>query len=125
MQRTQTCARSVEVAKLPKLLDSSPLIEVATSVVRHLRNHGYVAYFAGGCVRDALLGFRPKDIDVSTDARPEEVQRIFARTVPVGAKFGDIRVLQNDWEFLVATFRSDGAYLYERRPERVTFSSPD
>jgi len=73
MQRTQTCARSMEVVRLPKLLDSSPLVEVATSVVRHLRNHGHVAYFAGGCVRDALLGFPPKDIDVATDARPEEV----------------------------------------------------
>src|SRR5260370_7281113 len=96
MQRTQTCARSVEVAKLPKLLDSSPLIEVATSVVRHLRNHGYVAYFAGGCVRDALLGFRPKDIDVATAARPEEVHRIFAPTVPAVAKFRVIPPLHNN-----------------------------
>ena len=125
MQRTQTCARSMEVVRLPKLLDSSPLVEVATSVVRHLRNHGHVAYFAGGCVRDALLGFPPKDIDVATDARPEEVQRIFARTVPVGAKFGVIRVLENEWEFEVATFRSDGAYLDGRRPDTVTFSSPE
>src|ERR1700731_1557858 len=125
MQRTQTCARSMEVVRLPKLLDSSPLVEVATSVVRHLRNHGHVAYFAGGCVRDALLGFPPKDIDVATDARPEEVQRIFARTVPVGAKFGVIRVLESEWEFEVATFRSDGAYLDGRRPESVTFSSPE
>src|SRR5580700_11845237 len=115
MQRTQICARCVEVMKLPKLLDSSPLVQVATSVVRRLRDRGHTAYFAGGCVRDALLGFRPKDIDVATDARPEEVQRIFARTVPVGAKFGVIRVLQNDWEFEVATFRSDGAYLNGRR----------
>jgi tRNA nucleotidyltransferase/poly(A) polymerase len=125
MQRMRTCARSMEVIRLPKLLDSSPLVESATSVVRELRNNGRVAYFAGGCVRDALLGFRPKDIDVATDARPEEVQRIFDRTVPVGAKFGVIRVLQNGWEFEVATFRSDGAYLDGRRPESVTFSSPE
>jgi poly(A) polymerase len=110
---------------LPKLLDPSPLVEAATSVVRDLRSHGHVAYFAGGCVRDALLGFRPKDIDVATDARPEEVQRIFGRTVPVGAKFGVIRVLQNQLEFEVATFRSDGAYLDGRHPESVTFSSPE
>src|SRR6267378_1033826 len=125
MQRTQTCARSMEVVRLPKLLDSSPLVEVATSVVGNLRNHGHVAFFAGGCVRDALLGFPPKDIDVATDARPEEVQQIFARTVPVGAKFGVIRVLENEWEFEVATFRSDGAYLDGRRPDTVTFSSPE
>ena len=110
---------------MPKLLDSSPLVKVATSVVRRLRDHGQVAYFAGGCVRDALLGFRPKDIDVATDARPEKVQELFSRTVPVGAKFGVIRVLENGWEFEVATFRSDGAYLDGRRPETVTFSSAE
>lgn len=110
---------------MPKLLDSSPLVKVATSVVRRLRDHGQVAYFAGGCVRDALLGFRPKDIDVATDARPENVQELFSRTVPVGAKFGVIRVLENGWEFEVATFRSDGAYLDGRRPETVTFSSAE
>ena len=115
----------MEVVRLPKLLDSSPLVKVATSVVRRLRDHGQVAYFAGGCVRDALLGFRPKDIDVATDARPENVQELFSRTVPVGAKFGVIRVLENGWEFEVATFRSDGAYLDGRRPETVTFSSAE
>jgi tRNA nucleotidyltransferase/poly(A) polymerase len=111
--------------KLPKLLDPSPLVQVATSVVRRLRDRGHTAYFAGGCVRDALLGFRPKDIDVATDARPEQVQELFARTVPVGAKFGVIRVLENGWEFEVATFRSDGAYLDGRRPETVIFSSAE
>ncbi len=115
----------MEVVRLPKLLDTSPLVEVATSVVRRLRDRGHLAYFAGGCVRDALLGFRPKDIDVATDARPERVQELFARTVPVGAKFGVIRVLENEWEFEVATFRSDGAYLDGRRPETVTFSSAE
>jgi tRNA nucleotidyltransferase/poly(A) polymerase len=115
----------MEVVRLPKLLNSSPLVEGAISVVRRLHRHGHIAYFAGGCVRDALLGFRPKDIDVATDARPEEVQRIFARTVPVGAKFGVIRVLENECEFEVATFRSDGAYLDGRRPETVNFSSAE
>ncbi|HZC35656.1 MAG TPA: CCA tRNA nucleotidyltransferase [Chthoniobacterales bacterium] len=110
---------------MPKLLNSSPLVEGAISVVRRLHGHGHVAYFAGGCVRDALLGFRPKDIDVATDARPEEVQRLFARTVPVGAKFGVIRVLENEHEFEVATFRSDGNYLDGRRPETVSFSSAE
>jgi tRNA nucleotidyltransferase/poly(A) polymerase len=111
--------------KLPKLLDSSPLVQVATSVVRRLRDRGHTAYFAGGCVRDALLGFRPKDIDVATDAHPAQVQELFARTVPVGAKFGVIRVVENGWEFEVATFRSDGAYLDGRRPETVIFSSAE
>ena len=110
---------------MPKLLESMPLVKVATAVVRRLRDHGHVAYFAGGCVRDALLGFRPKDIDVATDALPDDVQRLFSRTVPVGAKFGVIRILENGWEFEVATFRSDGAYLDGRRPETVTFSSAE
>jgi tRNA nucleotidyltransferase/poly(A) polymerase len=113
----------LEVAELPKLLESMPLVKAATAVVRRLRDHGHVAYFAGGCVRDALLGFRPKDIDVATDALPDDVQRLFSRTIPVGAKFGVIRIQENGWEFEVATFRSDGAYLDGRRPETVTFSS--
>jgi tRNA nucleotidyltransferase/poly(A) polymerase len=125
MQRTRTCVRWLEVVKLPKLLDSSPLAEAATRVVRRLRDHGHTAYFAGGCVRDALLGFPPKDIDVATDAHPDQVQRLFARTVPVGAKFGVIRVLDDGWEFEVATFRSDGVYLDGRRPVTVTFSSAE
>jgi tRNA nucleotidyltransferase/poly(A) polymerase len=115
----------MEVVRLPKLLDSTPLVDVATSVVRRLRERGHIAYFAGGCVRDALLGFSPKDIDIATDAHPEQVQQIFTRTVPVGAKFGVIRVLENEREFEVATFRSDGAYLDGRRPETVSFSSAE
>jgi tRNA nucleotidyltransferase/poly(A) polymerase len=115
----------MEVVRLPKLLDSTPLVDVATSVVRRLRERGHIAYFAGGCVRDALLGFSPKDIDIATDAHPEQVEQIFTRTVPVGAKFGVIRVLENEREFEVATFRSDGAYLDGRRPETVSFSSAE
>jgi tRNA nucleotidyltransferase/poly(A) polymerase len=113
------------VVKLPKLLDSSPLTDTATRIVRRLRDHGHTAYFAGGCVRDALLGFAPKDIDVATDAHPDQVQKLFSRTIPVGAKFGVIRVLENGCEFEVATFRSDGVYLDGRRPETVTFSSAE
>jgi tRNA nucleotidyltransferase/poly(A) polymerase len=115
----------LEVVKLPKPLDSLPLTEAATLIVRRLRDHGHTAYFAGGCVRDALLGFAPKDIDVATDAHPDQVQKLFPRTIPVGAKFGVIRVLENGWEFEVATFRSDGVYLDGRRPESVTFSSAE
>jgi tRNA nucleotidyltransferase/poly(A) polymerase len=107
------------------MLLSDTLSLVATKLVRRLRESGFVAYFAGGCVRDALLRKLPKDIDIATDAEPDEVQKMFARTVAVGAKFGVVRVLEEGFEFEVATFRSDGIYLDGRRPVSVTFSSPE
>lgn len=103
--------------------------EYATEVVRRLRQGGYEAYWAGGCVRDELLGLPPADYDVATSARPEEVVRSFARTVEVGVSFGVVEVLgprRPDGSFpkvQVATFRSDGAYVDGRRPESVVFSS--
>ncbi len=102
----------------------------AIEVVRRLRQSGYEAYWAGGCVRDELLGVEPADYDVATSARPEEVVRIFARTVEVGASFGVVEVIgprRSDGThpvIQVATFRSDGAYVDGRRPESVVFSSP-
>jgi putative nucleotidyltransferase with HDIG domain len=106
------------------MLLSDSLSRAATKLVRRLRESGFLAYFAGGCVRDALLRKQPKDIDIATDAKPDEVQKLFARTVAVGAKFGVVRVLEEGLEFEVATFRSDGVYLDGRRPVSVTFSSP-
>ena len=106
------------------MLLSDSLSRAATKLVRRLRESGFLAYFAGGCVRDALLRKQPKDIDIATDAKPDEVQKLFARTVAVGAKFGVVRVLEEGFEFEVATFRSDGVYLDGRRPVSVTFSSP-
>ncbi len=104
---------------------SKPMEESARDLVQRLRAAGHVAYFAGGCVRDLVLGKEPKDFDIATDARPEEVQKIFRRTYAVGAHFGVIVVLENDWQFEVATFRSDGVYLDGRRPSDVHFSSPE
>jgi tRNA nucleotidyltransferase/poly(A) polymerase len=107
------------------MLLSDSLSLVAAKLVRRLRESGFIAYFAGGCVRDALLRKQPKDIDIATDAEPDDVQKLFARTVAVGAKFGVVRVLEGGFEFEVATFRSDGVYLDGRRPVSVTFSSPE
>jgi tRNA nucleotidyltransferase/poly(A) polymerase len=104
---------------------ASPMEQTALEVVRRLRAAGHVAYYAGGSVRDLLRGQSPKDIDIATDARPEAVQKIFSRTYAVGAHFGVIVVLENGFQFEVATFRSDGAYLDGRRPSEVHFATAE
>lgn len=103
----------------------SPMEKAAQEIVARLREHGHLAYFAGGCVRDIARGEKPKDFDIATDATPDAVQKIFARTYAVGAHFGVIVVLENDFQFEVATFRSDDAYVDGRRPTAVHFSSPE
>src|SRR5262245_57838663 len=98
--------------------------DFAVEVVRKLRDAGYEALFAGGCVRDELLGKQPKDYDVATSAWPDQVQALFSRTVAVGAAFGVIEVLgPRPYSIEVATFRSDGQYSDARRPDSVTFST--
>jgi poly(A) polymerase len=104
---------------------NSMMESTARSIVRKLRGAGHVAYYAGGSVRDLLRGQVPKDIDVATEARPEAVQKMFSRTYAVGAHFGVIVVLENGFQFEVATFRSDGAYLDGRRPVEVHFASAE
>jgi poly(A) polymerase len=98
----------------------------AAAIAARLRAAGYLAYFAGGCVRDRLLGIPPKDYDVATSAPPEEVRRIFGygETVPVGAQFGVILVVRGPHRFEVATFRSDDAYVDGRRPSAIRFADP-
>jgi poly(A) polymerase len=97
----------------------------AQEVVRRLRACGYVAYLAGGCVRDRLRGVEPSDFDVATDARAEKVQEIFERTVPVGAQFGVVLVLIEEQPIEVATFRTDAGYEDGRHPVSVRFSTPE
>jgi poly(A) polymerase len=99
--------------------------KTARIVIARLREHGHIAYFAGGCVRDMVRGLMPKDYDIVTDARPDTVQKLFPRTVAVGAHFGVIIVLENGFQFEVATFRSDDAYIDGRHPSAVHFSSPE
>jgi poly(A) polymerase len=100
------------------------LESIALSIVRRLRDAGFVALYAGGCVRDQLLGHQPHDYDIATDARPEQVRPLFPHTYAVGAHFGVVVVHQGGHDFQVATFRSDLAYVDGRRPEGVTFSTP-
>ena len=106
------------------------LKDFAISIVRTLREHGYKAYLVGGCVRDLLLGCEPADYDVTTDAIPDEVMRIFPDTYAVGAQFGVVLVPlpkalvskdEND-AVEVATFRSDIGYSDGRHPDQVRFS---
>ena len=110
----------------------------ALHIVSELRRHGFQAFFAGGCVRDMLLGLEPTDYDVTTDATPNEVMRIFPQTYAVGAQFGVVLVpVPKDGEreivppehphaIEVATFRSDGSYSDGRHPDQVQYSkSPE
>ncbi len=107
----------------------SAAYKAALEVVEVLRGAGHQAYFAGGCVRDLLLGVEPKDFDVATSARPEQVQALFRRTEAVGAHFGVVLVIVSGEgdraerrAIEVATFRHDGAYTDGRRPDAVRFS---
>ncbi|MCI0631364.1 MAG: CCA tRNA nucleotidyltransferase [Phycisphaerales bacterium] len=96
--------------------------QAAVDVVRALSEAGHVAYFAGGCVRDRLMGHEPADYDVATDARPEQVAEVFRRAIEVGESFGVMLVPINGHKIQVATFRVDGVYSDSRHPDSVTFS---
>jgi poly(A) polymerase len=103
--------------------------DFATDVVKRLRDAGFQAFWAGGCVRDYLLGLSPKDYDVATDARPEQLRALFRRTKAVGVSFGVVHVLNakaagGPMKVEVATFRSDGVYSDGRHPDTVVFASP-
>jgi poly(A) polymerase len=104
--------------------------DAALQALRILRQRGHQALWAGGCVRDLLLGRKPADYDVATSATPDEVMRIFPETYAVGARFGvvlvPLKVLGNADErghIEVATFRSDGAYLDGRHPDSVRYTT--
>jgi poly(A) polymerase len=104
---------------------SSKLEHTARLIVERLQKAGFVALYAGGCVRDRLRGVEPHDYDIATDARPEQVQALFRRTIAVGAHFGVIVVVESGAEYQVASFRADGLYIDGRRPESVVYSSPE
>ncbi len=95
----------------------------AIGIVKRLRDEGYESYLAGGCVRDMLLGKTPQDYDISTNAKPDEIAKIFPKTIPVGAQFGVLLVMIESEAFEVASFRHDGPYLDGRRPTHVRYGS--
>lgn len=101
--------------------NSTELFRTAVAVVEYIKSKGYAAYFAGGCVRDMLMTISPSDYDIATNAKPDEITKIFRRSIPIGAKFGVVNVIVEKFQFEVATFRTDGFYCDGRRPDTVNF----
>jgi len=95
--------------------------DLATDIVHRLHTAGHTAFWVGGCVRDYLLGREPGDYDIATSAVPEQIEKLFKRTVAVGRKFGVMIVVEGDHQFQVATFRAEADYRDGRHPEHVTF----
>lgn len=100
-----------------------PLHQAAVEVATALIERGHEAYFAGGCVRDRLLGGEPDDYDIATSARPEEVRAVFPLAQGVGESFGVMLVRYGGQVFEIATFRTDGDYADGRRPDEVRFTT--
>lgn len=99
--------------------------QVGLHLCKKLFSAGYTAYFAGGWVRDLLLGSSSDEIDIATSAPPEVIQKLFPKTIPVGVAFGVVIVVMGGIHFEVSTFRKDHSYLDGRHPDGVDFSSPE
>jgi poly(A) polymerase len=98
---------------------------IAKEIVGRLQQAGFAAFWVGGCVRDFLLGREPQDFDIATDAKPEQVEKLFKRTVAVGRKFGVMIVVEGGHQFQVATFRAEADYQDGRRPEKIIFANAE
>jgi poly(A) polymerase len=99
--------------------------EIAGEIVARLHTAGFAAFWVGGCVRDFLLGREAQDFDIATDARPEQVEKLFRKTIPVGRKFGVVIVVEGGQQFQVATFRAEADYQDGRRPEKIIFANAE
>ncbi|WP_338687474.1 CCA tRNA nucleotidyltransferase [Haloferula helveola] len=99
--------------------------DAAADLAARLSRAGHTAYFAGGCVRDRLLGREPKDYDIATSATPRQILELFPGSNEVGAHFGVIIVRHHGFHTEIATFRTDGSYGDGRRPDSVEFSTPE
>lgn len=95
----------------------------ASFIINKLSEHGYEAYIVGGCVRDCLLNVTPADWDITTSATPEQVKKIFHKTIDTGIKHGTVTVIINRTGYEVTTYRIDGLYEDHRRPNEVTFTN--
>jgi poly(A) polymerase len=103
-------------------IPTNPLSDGARAVVRRLTEEGFTALWAGGCVRDLIMGRAPKDFDIATSAVPDQVEHLFPGAMTVGKSFGVVRVKVHGLEYEVATFRKDQAYRDGRHPEGVVFT---
>lgn len=97
----------------------APIKEIA----RILNNESFQCFLVGGAVRDSIMGFTPKEYDIATNAKPEDVQRIFKYTIPTGIKHGTILVILDDMHVEITTFRSDGNYSDGRHPDKVEYTA--
>lgn len=97
----------------------------ALEIVKTLQFHGYKAFFAGGCVRDMIMGRESADYDIATSALPQDIMKLFEKTIPVGIQFGVVIIVKEGHNFEVATFRTEGGYRDGRHPDYVTFGTPD
>lgn len=104
------------------LLKRSKFNKDALSIVKTLKENGYKCYLVGGCVRDLLLKITPNEWDITTDATPDVVTKLFKKVIPTGIKFGTVTVLLNNTPFEVTTFRKDEKYFDGRHPENVKFT---
>src|SRR3989344_8356675 len=95
----------------------------ARYIIETLAEAGFVAYYAGGWVRDFLLNHPSDDIDIATNAPPETIQVLFPHTVPIGIAFGTILVIVEGHQYEVATFRQDFDYQDGRRPSKIAFAT--
>lgn len=107
-----------KLASLPEAARSA-----ATAIARRLRAGGFQGWLVGGAVRDLALGRSPKDVDIATDARPEDVERLFAGAKDVGRAFGTLIVVESGLAAQVTTFRSERGYSDARRPDHVEFGA--
>ncbi len=99
--------------------------QLATQIVKKLVKSGFIAYFAGGCVRDLIMKQSAEDYDIATTASPDQIIQLFDKTIPVGKQFGVIIVVAEGHQYEVATFRNEGPYRDGRHPEKVIFTTPE
>lgn len=99
--------------------------DLAEEIVARLQKAGFTAFWVGGCVRDFLLGREPQDFDIATDAKPDQVEKLFPKTIPVGKKFGVIIVVEGGRQFQVATFRAEADYQDGRHPDKIIFANAE
>jgi len=105
------------------VITKESLFENGIIIIKTLKENNFEAFFVGGCVRDFLLDKTPNDIDITTNAKPYEIKKIFENTIPTGEKYGTMTVVINDQHIEVTTYRTDVGILDSRHPKRVEYSS--